>query len=177
MSVQLPFAEAINALVKQKRNVQNEQTDVNHPDYEISFFISLGFHYVPRVLFILILNRGGNFQRAWVLCSVASDSVLQKNAWTSRKSHDGMWCLRVRSTFTSSPGLIRVGLPLILCICKCKAREPCYQRTKCDLRQRGTNWRMGTILYLWEQKCNGPITKAEGVHQCKIFDLCQIQLT
>lgn len=80
MSAQPSFAETIYALVKQKRNVQKEKMDQNHPDYGISFFISLGFHYVPRVLFILILNSEINFQRDWVLCSVAPDSVLQEDA-------------------------------------------------------------------------------------------------
>lgn len=32
------------------------------------------------ILFILILNTGVNFQRDWVLFSVASDPVLQENA-------------------------------------------------------------------------------------------------
>lgn len=70
-----------------------------------------------------------------------------------------MWCPRVRST---AHQFCRAGKSCSffhVVIYKYTEREPCYQRVKCNLRQRDITPRIDTIIWLWERESNGPLNK------------------
>lgn len=107
----------------------------------------------PEFYLFLFSTRGVSFQCDCVLWLLTVFCKKMHDLLGSRMMGCDAWGWE--ALLTSFPGLIRVGLSMILCICKCTARELCYQRIKCDMRQRDANWRMGTILCFWEHKCNG----------------------